>query len=29
MKVLLADKLSPIVAEYLLENGHQVEEEPS
>ena len=29
MKVLLADKLSSIVAEYLLENGHQVEEEPS
>ena len=29
MKVLLADKLSPIVAEYLLENGHEVEEQPS
>ena len=29
MKVLLADKLSPIVAEYLLANGHEVEEQPS
>ena len=29
MKVLLADKLSPIVAEYHLENGHQVESDPS
>ena len=29
MKVLLADKLAPIVAEYLLENGHEVESKPS
>ena len=29
MKFLLADKLSPIVAEYLLENVHQVESDPS
>ena len=29
MKVLLADKLSPIVAEYLLANGHDVHSDPS
>ena len=29
MKVLLADKLAPIVAEYLIENGHEVHSDPS
>ena len=29
MKILLADKLSPIVAEYLIENGHELHSDPS
>ena len=29
MKVLLADKLSPIVVEYLIANGHEVHSDPS
>ena len=29
MKVLLADKLAPIVAKYLIENGHEVHSDPS